>query len=99
MNIEEKLIDSAMKINLEIVSFQQELYELNKQNLRDEELFEITEDINFIVGTLVVHHSAIGNMLSNIAHNKNYIEENKDFIVNFLTHLEEYFLTHNVGIR
>lgn len=99
MNIEEKLVDSAMKINLEIVNFQEELYELNQQNLKDEELFEITEDINFIVGTLVLHYSAIGDILSNIANNNNYIEENKDFIVNFLTRLEEYFLTHNVGTR
>ena len=99
MDIYNRLVENAMKLNLEIINFQKELYEIASSELSKEDLIEVTNNINYIIGTLFVQYSAIGNILANTKINPQYLEENKTVIRDFLNKLEEYCEEYQVGIR
>lgn len=99
MDIYNRLVENAMKLNLEIINFQKELYEIANSELSKEDLIEVTNNINYIIGTLFVQYSAIGNILANTKINPQYLEENKTVIRDFLNKLEEYCEEYQVGIR
>jgi hypothetical protein len=70
-----------------------------QSDLSDSELFEITSDINYIVGAFTIQNLAIETILTRINNNPLYESTNKEFLNGFLNNLEEYCNKYNVGTR
>lgn len=97
MTVEEKLINNSMKINIEIINFQKELYEISQEEISKEELIEVTENINYIIGSLTIQNLAINQILTNIKNDSSYIEKNKNFLNDFLNNFEHYCTKYHIG--
>jgi len=99
MSIEKKLLENSMKINLEIINFKNELYEMVQSDLSHNELLEVSSDINYIVGAFIIQNLAIETILIRINNDPFYEANNKEFLNGFLNNLEEYCNKYNVGTR
>ena len=97
MTIEEKLINNSMKINIEIINFKKELYEISQEEISQEELIQITENINYIIGSLTIQNLAINHILTNMKNDASYIEKNQKFLNDFLNNFEHYCNKYNIG--
>ena len=86
-----------MKINIEIINFKKELYEISQEEISKEELIEFTENINYIIGSLTIQNLAIDTILTHIKNDPYYIEKNKNYLNDFLNNFEQYCNKYKIG--
>lgn len=91
MDVIQQIININKKLNLEILDFQNELFEISHDNsLTNDEKEALTNEIHTLIGTYVIHCERIKGVLQEIENDSKYIDNNVVVFNDFFTSLNNF---------